>query len=162
MGAISLEPISHAHDLSGFSCGHVMLDEWLRQKARNNEGLSSRTYVLRRGRKVIGYYALAAGAEQRATMPGRLRHGLPDPTPVMIIGRLAIDRVCQGDGLGADLLRDALDRILSASAIVGCRAVVVHAIDEKAVGFYKKYGFLEFPAGSRRLFLPIETMKHAS
>jgi GNAT superfamily N-acetyltransferase len=151
--------ISEEHDLSRFSCGQPALDDWLRLHALNNEGLSSRTYVVCSGHSVVGYYALATGAEQRAAMPRKLRHGAPDPTPVMIIGRLAVDRACQGRKLGASLLQDALRRILSASGIVGCRAVLVHAIDEDVAGFYRKYGFLEFPTGSRRLFLPVETIR---
>jgi GNAT superfamily N-acetyltransferase len=153
-------PILPAHDLARFTCGYDALDDWLRFHARNNEGRSSRTYVVCAGSSVVGYYCLATGAEKRVAMPRKIRHGIPDPTPIMIIGRLAVDKAYQGQGIGAGLLADALKRASHASRIVGCRAVLVHAIDAPAVGFYVRYGFVEFPSGSQTLFLPIETIQN--
>lgn len=83
---------------------------------------------------------------------------MPDPIPVMILARLAIDRQFQGRGLGSALLKDALSRIVAASKIVGARAVLVHAIDEEAVRFYAAFGFKAFPGDARTLFLPIESI----
>jgi ribosomal protein S18 acetylase RimI-like enzyme len=111
------------------------------------------------GSTVVGYYCLATGAEKRVAMPKKIRQGIPDPVPLMIIGRLAVDRSYQGRGIGSGLLLDALKRILAASELVGCRAVLVHAIDQAALGFYIQYGFIEFPTGSQTLFLPIETIR---
>lgn len=151
-------PISAAHDLSAFCCGNDVLDDWLRQYALENEGRASRTFVVCSGATVIGYYCLASGAEKRANMPRKIRQGIPDPTPLTVIGRLAVDRKYQGQGIGAGLLKDALLRAAGASQIVGSRAVLVHAIDDAAVAFYLKFGFIEFPNGSRTMFLPIETI----
>jgi GNAT superfamily N-acetyltransferase len=81
---------------------------------------------------------------------------MPDPTPVVIIGRLAIDKNYQGKGLGRALLKDALLRITKASELVGARAVIVHAVDQGAIPFYARYGFKSFPVGSQTLFLPID------
>ena len=83
---------------------------------------------------------------------------MPDPIPVMILARLAIDRQFQGRGLGSALLKDALSRMIAASKIVGARAVLVHAIDEEAVSFYAAFGFKSFPGDARTLFLPIESI----
>lgn len=153
------QPITAAHDLARFASGYEALDDWLRAHTLDNEGRSSRTYVVCAGRTVVGYYSLATGAEKRAAMPRKIRHGIPDPTPLMILGRLAVDKAYQDHGIGAGLLNDALKRVLHVSRIVGCRAVLVHAIDDRAAGFYARYGFVEFPGGSRTLFLPIETIE---
>jgi GNAT superfamily N-acetyltransferase len=91
-------------------------------------------------------------------MPRKIRQGIPDPTPVVILGRLAVDRRYKGQGFGKGLLKDALQRVVGASTTVGVRAVLVHAIDPPAVAFYVKYGFIEFPSGSQTMFLPIETI----
>lgn len=151
-------PISPAHDLSGFCCENDALDDWLRMRALESEGRSARTFVVCSGATVVGYYCLAAGAERRANMPRKIRQGIPDPTPVVILGRLAVDRRYKGQGFGKGLLKDALQRVVGASTTVGVRAVLVHAIDPPAVAFYVKYGFIEFPSGSQTMFLPIETI----
>lgn len=153
--------INALHDLSRFHCGKQPLDDWLRHHALASEGRSARTYVVCAGQIVAGYYCLATGNERRANVPRRIRHGVPDPTPLMIIGRLAVDAGYQGRRLGESLLRDALRRILAASTIVGARAALVHAIDDSAKAFYLKYGFVEFPHGSQTLFLPLETIQNA-
>ncbi|SED36298.1 Acetyltransferase (GNAT) family protein [Rhizobiales bacterium GAS188] len=151
-------PIAAAHDRTPFGCGNPVLDDWLKQRALSSEGRSARTYVLCSGETVIGYYCLATGAEKRVGMPKKIRQGNPDPVPLIIIGRLAVDSRFHGQGLGAALLKDALTRAAAASEIVGARAVLVHAIDDRAVAFYAKAQFVEFPGGSRRPFLPIETL----
>jgi predicted N-acetyltransferase YhbS len=79
----------------------------------------------------------------------------------MIIGRLAVSLRFQGQGIGAGLLRDAFRRVLRASEIVGCRAVVVHAIDQDAAEFYSRFGFVEFPDRSRTMYLSSETLRRA-
>lgn len=151
-------PIRDHHDLSRFSCGKAPLDEWLRSQALVNEGRTARTYVVCAGAAVVGYYCLATGAERRANMPRKIRQGIPDPAPLLIIGRLAVDRSHQGQGIGGGMMKDAFQRILAATAIVGARAVLVHAIDQTAASFYIGYGFIEFPLGSQTMFLPIETL----
>jgi len=110
---------------------------------------------------VIGYYAISTAMEQRVGLPSaRLRRGLPDQVPLLLIGRLAVDAAFQGQGLGSALLADALRRCAAASAIAGARGVITHAIDDDAVGFYRRRGFIEAPLlGARTLLLPIEVLR---
>jgi GNAT superfamily N-acetyltransferase len=154
-------PIAAGHDTSGFSCGNDGLDAWLRTTALKAEGNSARTYVVAGGEAVVGYYSLATGSVARGLAPGKVRRNAPDPVPVLLVGRLAVDRRYQGQGIGGGMLRDALQRALQASLIVGCRAVLVHAVDGDAVEFYARYGFVEFPGGTRTMFLPLETLRRA-
>lgn len=146
-GAIGApEKISAAHDLSGFDSGEPILDDWLRRRAEQNEASgASRTYVVCVDRKVVGYYTLAVGAVAHAEAPGRIRRNMPDPAPVMILGRLAIDKTFHGQGVGTGLLRDAVLRIIQAAEIAGIRAILVHAISGEAKRFYEKYGFVASP-----------------
>jgi GNAT superfamily N-acetyltransferase len=104
----------------------------------------------------VGFYCLAAGAVQHQGAPRKLRQNSPDPIPVVIIGRLAVDKTLQGQGIGRGLLKDALQRITKASELVGARAVLVHAVDQEAVPFYARYGFRAFPLGNQTLFLTID------
>jgi ribosomal protein S18 acetylase RimI-like enzyme len=110
------------------------------------------------GSRVVGYYAIAAGAVMRSSFPRKLRHGLPDPVPVLVLGRLAVDGEFERRGIGSHLLKEAMQRILALSEAVGLRAIFVHAVDDEAVAFYVRYGFVQFPAGERTLFLPVETI----
>jgi GNAT superfamily N-acetyltransferase len=151
--------INAVHDLSQFHSGNDALDDWLRFRALKNEGRSSRTYVVAQGRQVVGYYCLSTGAEKRESVPSKIARNTPDPVPLIILGRLAVDTNHQGKGIGAGLLKDALCRSLQVSHTVGARAVLVHAIDRNAMAFYLKYGFLEFPCGTQSMFLPMETIK---
>lgn len=159
-GALSApEALTPEHDLSGFDCGEPALDDWLKHRALKNESRHSRTYVVCVGRVVAGYYSVSAGAVQRSHAPGRMRRNAPDAVPVSVIGRLAVDRRHAGRGLGADLLADALIRIAVASQNIGVAAVMVQAKSEAARAFYLRQAeFLEYPADSRTLFLPIETV----
>ena len=117
------EKLSTDHDLSHFQCGEPALDDWLRRRAlQNEESGASRTYVLCVGNRVVGYYALAVGAVAHAEAPGRVRRNMPDPLPVMVIGRLALDQTMQGQSIGAALLRDAVLRTVQAAEIAGIRA----------------------------------------
>src|SRR5207244_4569141 len=109
----SPEKLSTHHDLSGFDSGEPMLDDWLRRRAQQNEASgASRTYVVCVGRKVVGYYTLAAGAIAHIDAPGTIRRNMPDPVPVMVLGRLAIDRAFHGQGIGTGLFRDAILRTM--------------------------------------------------
>jgi GNAT superfamily N-acetyltransferase len=140
------ERLSPAHDLSGFDCGEPALDDWLRRRAGQNQASgASRTYLVCAGRRVVGYYTLAAGAVAHADAPGRIRRNMPDPVPVMVLGRLAVDKAFHGEGVGTGLLRDAVLRTVQAEEIVGIRAIMVHAISEAAKCFYEKYGFVASP-----------------
>ena len=93
------------------------------------------------------------GAVAHADAPGKVRRNMPDPVPVMIIGRLAIDHSMQGQSLGPALLRDAVLRTLQASTIAGIRAILVHAISDQAKGFYEKWGFLASPVDPMTLMI---------
>lgn len=147
------------HDFSRFDCGNEALNDWLKNRSLESEGKTARTYVVCEDNVIIGYYCIASGSVERAAIPKppMKRHGLPNPVPVAIIGRLARDITYKGKGLGQDLLQHALHQIVHASETIGIRAILVHAIDEKAAAFWKEAEFIESPIGSRTFFLPIET-----
>jgi GNAT superfamily N-acetyltransferase len=150
------EKLTRAHDLSQFQCGEPELDDWLKRRALHNEETgASRTYVVCMNHRVAGYYALAAGAAAHATAPGRVRRNMPNPVPVMVIGRLAIDLNFQGQGIGSSLLRDAIRRTVQAAEIAGIRAILVHAISENAKRFYQKWGFIPSPIDPMTLMITV-------
>ena len=133
-----------------------MLDEWLKQRAlQNEESGGSRTYVVCSGSQVVGYYALASGAVAYASAPGRIKRNMPNPVPVMVIGQLAIDAGYQGRGIGPALLRDAVLRTVQAADIAGIRAILVHAISERAKQFYEKCGFVSSPVDPMTLMITV-------
>jgi GNAT superfamily N-acetyltransferase len=153
------EPLTAEHDLSGFDCGVSVLNDWLKQRALKNESRFSRTYVVCEGNRVVAYYCILAGGVARSAAPAKVRRNAPETIPVSVIGRLAVDRDHAGRGLGADILSDALRRIAVASQSIGIGAVLIHAKDEEAKRFYMVCAeFIEYPADSRTLFLPIETV----
>lgn len=152
-------PLAPEHDVSTFDCGEPTLNDWLRHRALKNESRFSRTYVVCEGHRVVAYFCISAGAVERSAAPGKVRRNAPDTIPISVIGRLAVSRDHTGKGLGADILSDALRRIAAASQSIGIGAVLVHAKDDAAKRFYMKYAeFIEYPADSRTLFLPIETV----
>lgn len=158
------ERLTSDHDVSAFLNGrHPSLDDWLRDRALASEGMSARTYVLcdaAATNRVVGYYAISTAMEQRIVLPSaKLRRGMPEQIPLLLIGRLAIDRNHQGNGLGGDLLVHALRRCLAASEIAGVRGIVAHAIDDMAVSFYQRHGFVRSPLGERVMLMPIETVR---
>ncbi len=152
-------PLTTDHDLSDFDCGEPALNDWLRSRALKNESRFSRTYVVCEGNRVVAYVCISAGAVERAAAPGKIRRNAPDSIPVSVIGRLAVSRDHAGRGLGADVLADALRRIAVASQSIGIGAVLVQAKDDNAKRFYLACAeFIEYPAESRTLFLPIDTV----
>lgn len=156
-------PISADDDLASFECGKAVLDDWLKRRALCNEALgASRTYVVGEAGKVVAYYCLANGALVHAAAPGRLRRNMPDPIPVMLVGRLAVDRRLHGRGVGGALVRDAIFRTLNAGAIAGIRAIMVHALDQDAARFYRRCGFLHSPVDPLILMLPLETARQVA
>jgi len=152
--------LSPTHDISQFDCGNELLNDWLRNHASNNEGQTARTYVVCNDNAVIGYYCISMGSVERKQLPSKLkrRQGLPNHIPVAIIGRLARDKSPEWRGLGRDLVRDALTRIVSVSETIGVRCVLVHAIDDGAAQFWKGLEFQEYPGGSKTFFIAIETV----
>ncbi|HEY6272818.1 MAG TPA: GNAT family N-acetyltransferase [Terriglobales bacterium] len=156
------EKLSSNHDLSRFRCGEPPLDDWLKRRAfQNEERGASRTYVLCVGQRVVGYYALAVGAVAHIEAPGRVRRNMPDPVPVMVIGRLAVDQTVQGQAIGPALLRDAVLRTLQAAEIAGIRAILVHAISERAKRFYEKWGFVSSPIDPMTLMITVAEAQKA-
>jgi GNAT superfamily N-acetyltransferase len=161
---VAPERLSAQHDVSKFDNGkHPSLDAWLKDRALASEGMSARTYVVcarDAPRRVAGYYAISTAMEQRISLPNaKLRRAMPDQVPLLLIGRLAVDREYQGKGLGADLLSDGVRRCLEVSEIAGVRAIITHAIDEDAVRFYQHHGFVRCPLGDRVMLLPIEVVR---
>lgn len=153
----SPEKLNLSHQIKGFDSGNSQLDDWLKNRAIKNEiEGASRTYVLCNGNVVIGFYCLANGSVFQSVATGKVRRNMPDPIPVMVIGRLAIDRSWQGKGLGRALLRDAILRTLQASEIAGIRAILVHAISENAKLFYEKCGFTASPIDEMTLMIRIK------
>ncbi|WP_414694626.1 GNAT family N-acetyltransferase [Phenylobacterium sp.] len=158
------EPLRPEHDLQDFSNErHPALDDWLKDRARGSEGLSARTYVVCAAappEQVVGYYAIATATAHRVGLPSaKLRRGMPEEVPLLLIGRLAVDRNFQGRGLGSALLVDALQRCAAAARIAGVRGVLAHAIDQEAVNFYARHGFIAAPPlGERTMLMPIEIL----
>jgi GNAT superfamily N-acetyltransferase len=156
------EHLTPAHDLSAFDSGVPELGEWLRRRAlANEEAGASRTYVVCAGGRVVGYYALANAGVTRAAATSRVRRNMPDPVPVMVLGRLAVDRAYQGRGLGRGLLRDAVLRTLQAADIGGIRAILVHATSEDAKRFYESCGFAVSPVDPMTLMITVADAEKA-
>ena len=155
-------PLDAGHDVSAFSCGEPALDDWLKQRAVANQSTgASRTYMVCEGNAVVGYYALAVGAISHSEAPGRVKRNMPDPIPVMLLARLAVDARQQGQGVGADLLRDAAIRTIQAADIAGIRAIVVDAISDDAARFYERWGFVRSAVLPMRLIASLSDLKKA-
>jgi GNAT superfamily N-acetyltransferase len=151
------QPLAQVHELSAFDCGEPVLNEWLKRRAFANQVTgASRTFVIAGNHnQVLAYYALSAGAVAHADANGSVRRNMPDPIPVMVLGRLAVDRSCQGQQVGSALLKDALLRTISVAENVGIRALLVHAINDAAKHFYIGRGFLASPINPYTLMLKL-------
>ena len=151
------QPLTTAHRLTGFSCGEPLLDEWLKRRAMANQvSGASRTFVVTsQDHSVHGYYAMAAGAVSHQMATGRVRRNMPEPIPVMVLARLAVDQRAQGIKLGGALLKDAVNRAVNVSQNTGVRALLVHALHDRARFFYEHYGFQASPVDPMVLMLPL-------
>ena len=149
------QALAGTHQLHGFSCGEALLDDWLKRRALANQvSGASRTFVVADSDGcVYGYYALAAGAVSHAMASSGVRRNMPDPLPVMVLARLAVDRRAQGIKLGGALLRDAVERSVHVAQNAGVRALLVHALNARASSFYEHYGFQVSPADPMLLML---------
>ena len=148
------------HILDQFDSGLPSLDDWLKRRARKNAGSgASHTYVTCDGGVVVGYYALAAGSVEAVAAPGHFRRNMPDPMPVIVLGRLAIDRAHQAQGLGRAVFRDAGLRVLHAAGIIGVRGVLVDAISDDAKAFYLAVGMVEAPLSPMTLMATIADLR---
>jgi predicted N-acetyltransferase YhbS len=154
------EALGDNHQIDEFVSGESVLDDWLRRRARPNQASgASRTYVLCEGKRVVGYYALASGAIALASVPGKFRRNMPDPIPVAVLARLAVDLSHQGRGLGRALFRDAAHRVAHAADTIGIRGIVVHAISEEAKRFYVALGFDACPAQAMTLVATLRDIR---
>lgn len=149
------QPLDTTHQLTAFDCGEPSLDEWLRRRALTNHlSGASRTFVVTDPDGVVrGYYALAAGALAHEMATSAVRRNMPDPVPVMVLARLAVDRRVQGGRVGAALLQDAVLRSQGVARNAGVRALLVHALHERARQFYAHYGFQSSPVHPMTLML---------
>ncbi len=154
------QPLAAVHILDDFSCGEASLDEWLKRRALTNQWSgASRTFVVTDlDGRVYGYYAMAAGAVSHQVATSSVRRNMPDPIPVMVLARLAIDHRAQGIKLGASLLQDAVGRAVNVSQNTGVRALLVHALNDHAKQFYEHYGFQEAPQHPMTLMLRLNSV----
>lgn len=150
--------LTASHDCSGFNSGESVLDEWLRNRALSNiQAGASRTYVVfpKDSQQVAGYYALCMGQILGQHVTGSMRRNMPRHIPAVILGRLAIDQMWQGNGLGRLLLADVVQRSLRASSEVSARLIIVHAISPSAEAFYLHHGFTRLPVETPTLALDL-------
>ena len=149
-----LDAIQSSHDISSFDCGNPLLNDWLKRRAlANHSGGATRCYVVTQANAVVAYYAMSAGAVAASQATGNIKRNMPDPIPVLVLARLAIDRRYQSQGLGKALLKDAVQRAMRVARDVGVRALLVHAIDAPAEAFYLKHGFSASSMASLTLML---------
>jgi GNAT superfamily N-acetyltransferase len=171
MSLKSPEPLTIGHSIDDFSCGIASLDEWLKRRAITNQNSgATRTFVtcvddflsgtLRE--RVVGYYALAAGSIDVRSALGKFRRNMPDPSPVAILARLAIDTSYQGRGLGRALFRDAALRVIQAADPIGIRGIIVHAISAEAKDFYLALGFDPSPLEPMTLMITLNDLQACS
>ena len=155
--------IADSDDLSEFRCGRETLDDWLRGRAiKNQRSDATRTYVVTppHSSRVVGYVALASAQINRSVLPGRDRRNRPDPVPVILLARLAIDLRFQGKGVGGDFLSFAASIAIAASESVGVSGMVTHPIDEQARAFYASHDFTTLSADPKRpMFARIADMR---
>lgn len=159
MGFVTIpEPLSGTHQLAEFISGEVVLDDWLKHRGLKNQALgAARTFVIckKDTKQVAGFYSLATGSVNHTAATGNLRRNMPDPIPVIILARLAVDVSFRGKGLGADLLHDAVLRCYRVAENIGVRAIMVHALTEEARSFYIHHGFKASLTQERTLFLKL-------
>lgn len=149
-------PLLPMHQTERFACGIERLDIWLKQCALKNQiSGASRTFVMCESSRVLAYYALASSAVVVKATSGRFRRNMPDPIPVVVLGRLAVDRELHGHGIGRALVRDAATRVLQAAEIIGIRGIVVHALSDAAKAFYEHIGFDPSPLDPMTLMITL-------
>jgi len=153
------EALADRHEVDDFRCSERGLEDWLKERARSNDqGGASRTYVVCDGASVVGYYSLSAGAVSRRDAPSPVRRNMPEPIPVVLLGRLAVHEAWTNRGIGEGLLKDAVLRSISAAEKIGVRALLCHALSERAKAFYLKHGFAESPLSPSTLMLPLSAL----
>ena len=155
------QALSYQHLLNEFDCGENSLNEWVKRRALANQlSGASRTFVaLDQRQRVYGYYALAAGAVAHEAATSAVRRNMPDPVPVIVLARLAVDRQAQHMKLGAALLQNAVQRALNVAQHTGVRALLVHALHDRAKQFYEHYGFQVSPQHPLTLMLGLKNIQ---
>lgn len=149
------EPLASIHDTASFDCGDPVLDQWLKRYAlTNHRSGAARVFVsTAEADRVAGYYCLSTASAPKADLPDRTGKGMPQPVPLILLGRLAVDSAHQGSGLGGGLLRDAIQRTLIAAEAVGVRAMLTHAATPEAAKFYARFGFIPSPTDALHMVL---------
>ncbi len=154
--------IVSSHDVTSFDCGDTTLNDWLQRRAIKNENSgASRTFVVCEDNTVMGYYSLTVGAIAREETSGKVRRNMPDPIPVMVLGRLTVDANWQGKQIGTGMLKDAIQRTLIVAEQAGIRALLVHALSDKARSFYQRRGFHESPTNDMTLMITLDEARKA-
>lgn len=152
--------LAEHHQLDEFNSGEASLDEWLKKRARANQGGgASRVFVTCEGHRVVGYYSLSSSSIVSEIVPGRFRRNMPDPIPVVLLGRLAMDKEWQKKGIGRSLFRDAAMRVSQAAEAIGVRGIVVHAISDEAHKFYLAIGFTACPHEPMTLVVTLQDIR---
>ncbi len=162
-----IEPLTNSHDRAGFDCGSEPLNRFLQQVARQHaeRGLS-RTFVVVESdavtpKPILGFFSLAATEADTEHLPPNLSKKLPRKIPAARLGRLAISKNQQGQGIGSALMIEVLRKTAHVSEDLGCCGLFVDAKDERAADFYLRFGFLPLPDQPLTLFLPIQTVVKA-
>lgn len=154
------EPLAPHHELEQFTSGVESLDQWLKRRALKNQATgASRTFVASEERRVLAYYALASSAVTLDAAPGRFRRNMPDPIPVVVLGRLAVDQSLHGKGIGRALVRDACLRVVQAADTIGIRGMLVHALSDEARVFYERVGFERSLLDAMMLMITLADLK---
>jgi GNAT superfamily N-acetyltransferase len=157
------EPLTTQHETGVFDSGVTSLDDWLRRRALQNQvSGASRTFVVTEDTLVVAYYALASSAVAPVLASGRFRRNMPDPIPVVVLGRLAVARSHQGRGLGRALFQDAARRVIHAAETIGIRGMLVHAISEDARAFYLRLGLDPSPLEPMTLMTTVADLRAAT
>lgn len=161
---LHIKKLDRTHAVDQFMCGQSELDRFLiRHALQAQQANSSQTYVAVNEKEVVGFYTIVAGEVQHAQAPERVAKGMPrHPIPLLVLARLAVHSKAQGHGIGAGLLLDALGRTLQVADVIGVRALAVHAKDDRAVAFYRHFGFTPSPTDARHLFMIIKDIRLAA
>lgn len=159
--ALHIEKLHRDHTVEGFDCGKEPLNRFLIRFALQSQlANSSQTYLAVSGAEVVGFYTLVFGEVAFEDAPERLRKGVArHPVPLMILARLAVSASWAGKGIGSGLLKDAMVRTLAAADIAGLRAFAVHAKDDDARSFYKRFDFIESPSDPMHLFVLLKDVR---
>ena len=149
------EQLNNTHQLEGFDCGQLALNDWLLRHARQaNSSGSAKTFVIADAERVVGYFRLTVGQVDTLEAPERIRKGMgPYPLPVVILARLAVSKNDQGRGIGLGMLQDAIRRTLAIAEHAGIRAMFTHPLNESASNFYTRFGFVPSPLREQQLLL---------